>query len=286
MKKKFEKSEDNKLFGMGEIKLVEKGADSENGTFEFVASGIKEDRYGDVVDPSGGKFKAFKKNPVMLWAHDHRTPAIAKVIKVWKDDKQVYAKAEWAPTEFAQGIRKLVEEGFLNAVSIGFLPLEREGEWPTYKYTEWELLEISIVNVPAYAEALIVEAKSMGLEEFAKSLEEKEAPAEEKKDETPVEHVEMAEKTIVLHRESGKREAFDLSEKYKQDSVVKRLKGIEETLQGLPKLAEAVNALASTKKEAGRTDEAEKSRHEALKVANKAIEIAIKQYREDKNVTK
>ena len=159
----------DKKFATGSIRV--KALDKENGTFEFVASGVKEDRYGEKVMTKGWIFKHFKKNPVMLWGHDHKIPAIANVTKIWKDDKQVYAKATWASTKFAQEIRTLVEEGFLHAVSVGFRVLEHEGEWPNYIYTKQELLEISIVNVPAYAEALITEAKSMGLKEVVKTIE-------------------------------------------------------------------------------------------------------------------
>jgi len=297
MRKKFEQEE--KLFATGEITITkgvhEKGV-SENGTFTFIASGIKEDRYGEIVDPSGWDFKAFKKNPVMLWGHNHSIPAIARVTKIWKDEKQVYAEAEWAPTPFAQEIRQLVEAGFIGAVSVGFIPREWEGEWPNYKFIDQELLEISVVNVPAYAEALITEAKSMGLNEVLKSLEDVEEPQKLTKDESPVQWLEINDSTnkIILHRQSGKREVFDLVENYGKDlqkalknkyCTEKRLEGIEETLKALPEIAEAVKALVIKQQEVGRSKAAEESKLEAVKVAGKAIEIALKQYREDKNVS-
>jgi hypothetical protein len=52
-------------------------------------------------------------------------------------------------------VRTLWEHGFLNAASVGFTP---KAGTPTGKggtrYTEWELLEFSIVPIPANADAL------------------------------------------------------------------------------------------------------------------------------------
>ena len=52
----------------------------------------------------------------------------------------------------------LIKGGVLNAVSIGFSPIESEpikgGGW---RYTKWELLEISVVAVPANPNALVVQ---------------------------------------------------------------------------------------------------------------------------------
>lgn len=215
MKLKVNKSQ--KMFGMGQLE-VSKDASSqkENGTFEFVASGIKVDRYGEIVDPSGWDFKAYKENPVMLWAHDSRIPAIARVTKIWKDEKQVYAKAEWAPSPFAQEIRQLVEAGFINAVSVGFLPREWEGEWPSYKYIDQELLEISIVNVPAYADALIDHAKEMGLSLAQKAFEgikgEKTSENTASPTEKTIEAIEHNEKGITLHFSDLSKKHWELGE--------------------------------------------------------------------------
>lgn len=210
-----------KIFGTGQIE-INKAATAEDGTFEFIASGIKVDRYGEVVVPEGWDFKAFKKNPVMLWGHDHKVPAIAQVVKIWKDDKQVYAQAKWAPTPFAQELRQLVEGGFIRAVSVGFIPREWEGEWPNYKYVDQELLEISVVNVPAYADALISEAKSLGLQNVLKAFEthdphtapvttEKTQP-EQAKGQVSIASVELTGKNLVLHFSDFSRKHFELGE--------------------------------------------------------------------------
>jgi len=187
-------------------KLLEakvKSIDSENGTFEVIASSGKVDRLGDTIDPKGWYLKNYKKNPVMLWSHSTggmfggtAIPPVAKATKIWvDDDKELKLKGQWADTPFAQELKTLVEGGFLNAVSVGFLPLvedkkgdiemeskmyRRATEKETSKgiydneygesFTKQELLEVSWVSVPALPQALI-SAKEMKLGLMTKALE-------------------------------------------------------------------------------------------------------------------
>ena len=119
-----------KLYTQGIVKSINRQA----GTFEVVASSGKVDRLGDTIDSKGWYLKNYKENPVILWSHmagGFGTPAIppvAKAIKVWvEDEKELKLQGQFATTPFAQELRTLVEGGFLNAVSVGFLPLI-EGE--------------------------------------------------------------------------------------------------------------------------------------------------------------
>ena len=145
-----------KIFGLGEFKI--KGL-NDDGTFEAVISGIKTDRYGDTINPEGWDTKGFKKNPVLLWAHDHYTPTIGRALKVWVDGKNLMMKGEFAPSAFAQELKLLAEEGFLKAFSVGFRPIDYKFNDNGVDFLSQELLEVSFVNVPAYAEALV---KGMG----------------------------------------------------------------------------------------------------------------------------
>ena len=60
---------------------------------------------------------------------------------------------------FASNIYRKVSEGFINTVSVGFLPIEQIDN----RYTKSELLELSFVPVPANPEAVVV-MREMGLE--------------------------------------------------------------------------------------------------------------------------
>lgn len=183
-----------KLFLEAQVKSLKEGQ------FEIVASSGKVDRLGDTIDPKGWYLTNYKKNPVILWAHLQFEPPVARALKTWVEQgKELRQVGEFAPTSFAQELRTLVEGGFLNAVSVGFMPLvedekgnieiegkmyrkmldkelkaylekgyyQREGQ----KFTKQELLEVSWVNVPALATAL-VEARKMNLQLVTKSLED------------------------------------------------------------------------------------------------------------------
>jgi hypothetical protein len=53
----------------------------------------------------------------------------------------------------------------LNAVSVGFIPLEWTETKDGYDITKWELLEFSAVAVPANQDAIAEAVKSFGLDE-------------------------------------------------------------------------------------------------------------------------
>ena len=88
----------------------------------------------------------------------------------------------FAPTEFAQSIKALVDGGFQNASSVGFIPMERQGN----TITKAQLLEVSLVPVPANQQALMLAAKSFEskgvaaevVEKFVATLTEKEVEVE------------------------------------------------------------------------------------------------------------
>lgn len=180
-----------------------KSVNQEEGTFEVVASSGNVDRLGDTIDPKGWYLKNYKKNPVILWSHSTgglgspAVPPVGKADKIWiENDKELKIKGHFADTPFAQELKTLVEGGFLNAVSVGFLPLleEKKGdieiEGKMYRratddeiqkgiydsefgeqFTKQELLEVSWVSVPALPQAL-VSARKMNLALVTKALEE------------------------------------------------------------------------------------------------------------------
>jgi HK97 family phage prohead protease len=133
-------------------------ADKEGQEFTFVVSTSALDRQGDELDQSKWDFANFKKNPVILWAHDYYSPPIGICTEIKTEGEQTVATVKFAPeaaNPFAAQVSALVKEGYINATSVGYI----EHDDGTY-----ELLEISIVPVPANAQALSVrEAEKMGL---------------------------------------------------------------------------------------------------------------------------
>lgn len=150
-----------------------KAIDLEAGVFEAMISTEAVDRSGDIVRAAGAKIENYLKNPVVMWAHDYSLPPVAKALSIevipGQGIKSSFQFAPWGANAQADTVRKLWAGGFLNAVSIGFIPLASEdmksedpGMWFTPKdYTEWELLEYSIVPIPANQEALRMAIKSL-----------------------------------------------------------------------------------------------------------------------------
>jgi HK97 family phage prohead protease/HK97 family phage major capsid protein len=134
---------------------------------EFILSDSSIDRMGDVIDAAGWDFAQFKRNPVALFNH---SPSF--VIGTWRnlriDGEELRGHLQLAPagtSDRIDEIRKLVEAGILRAVSVGFRPIEHEpldtkAPFKGSRFIKQELIETSLVSVPANANALAV-AKSL-----------------------------------------------------------------------------------------------------------------------------
>ena len=152
------------------LEPVEKRAHHEReggGPLVFVASNGAVDRHGDTVAPEGWRLDGYLENPVVLWAHDYRQPAIGRADAVWSDGRALLARLKFAPTEFAEEVERLYRQGYQRGVSVGFRPLRFEerrdpvnGAFLGIRFLEQELLEISAVPVPANGDALLAEDTS------------------------------------------------------------------------------------------------------------------------------
>ncbi len=147
------------------------------GAVTFVLSTDEVDRHGDVVCSDGWRLEAYRENPVLLWAHDYRHPAIGRAASVWAEPHRLLAKIEFAPSAFAQEVASLYVAGFQWGVSVGFRPIRweerrdsRSGAFLGVKYLEQELLEVSAVPVPANRSALRREGDVGGLEALLAEL--------------------------------------------------------------------------------------------------------------------
>lgn len=131
------------------------------GEIEAVVATGSIDRHGEKISIAGLNTTRYLKNPVVQWAHDYEKPPIGKATKLWVEGNQLMARVKFAVQEnpFAKTIYDLIAGKFLNAVSIGFIPLEMDGN----TYTKSEMVEFSIVPVPANANALIT-ARSLGID--------------------------------------------------------------------------------------------------------------------------
>lgn len=131
------------------------------------------DREQDCVAVGGWDLRQYQRNPVVLWGHDASRLPIGRAFDVAVEGDALMASVEFIPDTtpeagaFADAVYRLAKQGFLGATSVGFRPLKWEyttdkdrgaDEWfPGIDFTEQELVEFSIVTVPANPEALIEE---------------------------------------------------------------------------------------------------------------------------------
>jgi HK97 family phage prohead protease len=173
-KDKFKRGEDtSELFQRKQftVEKIEKAEESEEGVkIDFTISTETVDRDQDTIAIDGWKLENYRKNPVILWAHDSRQPSIAKSLSEWIQDQKLKSTALFTPKDlypFGYMISQMYLKGFLNAVSVGFKAIrakwsvdEETRPWGI-DYFEQELLEYSGCPVPANPEALM-DAKSKG----------------------------------------------------------------------------------------------------------------------------
>jgi HK97 family phage prohead protease len=126
---------------------------------EFIASTAQVDRYGDIIEVEGWELDNWLKVPVILYGHDYGGFPIGQGISAIKDPLRglvIQAKfATAAENPEADIAYRLALGGYIRAVSVGFMDLEREplldneGNRTGWRFKRAELLEVSLVAVPA-----------------------------------------------------------------------------------------------------------------------------------------
>lgn len=163
--------------------LSVKSMDDDARTFSGVATTPSVDRVGDIIDPLGVKFT----NPLpLLHQHKHDKP----IGKVWFDKPTkdgIKFRAEMPKIEEAGELQDRVNTawgeikyGLVTATSIGFRPIEYSFmDNGGIRYSETEVFELSAVTIPAQAEAIISQVKSIdAVLRAAEGVPEPEIPAD------------------------------------------------------------------------------------------------------------
>jgi HK97 family phage prohead protease len=128
-----------------------------------VASDPTLDRTKDVMRPEGCVLDNYHENPVVLANHDPGHPIGSAKAAI--RNGRVEALIDFAPA----GVSKMADEwcglakaGVLRAFSVGFDPIEyKPNKSGGYDYDKWELMELSLVAVPANPSARII-ARAFG----------------------------------------------------------------------------------------------------------------------------
>lgn len=126
----------------------------------FVASTDAVDRHGEVIEQKW-RLERYKLNPVVLFAHNSWDLPIGKCVNVGVVSGRLECEVEFASSAAnpeAEKIWRLVQEGVLNAVSVGFRPNDIRYEMRDGKeiviFSDNELFEISVVPIGANPDAL------------------------------------------------------------------------------------------------------------------------------------
>jgi len=143
-----------------DVAFVKADGDYEDRRVKVVISTEAVDRDGDSMSLKGIDLNYYKKNPVVLWNHNHGMP-IAKAENLTVEKGQMIADAvfpEAGVSKTSDEIYGLIKAGVINTASIGFVPKDfdrqNDGVW---KITQSELMEFSFVSVPSNREAVVLQ---------------------------------------------------------------------------------------------------------------------------------
>ena len=190
----------------------------------FVASDGTRDSAGTVLNVNGWKLDRFNSNGIIGYQHkvyggwddtDNPDNVIGKGYAYVKDG-QLLVDVEFEPAEINELAEKIYQKllfGSLKAVSVGFMPVGK-GQWgkdeerldgknPTYYYAGQELLEVSVVNIPANPNALKkgVELQDSEMEQLrSEFVKEVEMPEQEDDAERLASCRRALEKEVIIAR--------------------------------------------------------------------------------------
>lgn len=120
------------------------------------------DSYGDTIAPGAySKTLQNRERPIQLrW--NHYGGVVGKWLTLREDQKGLYVEGELTPGHsVAQDAYALMKHGAVNGLSIGYRPIDAEQKDDgTRLLKQIDLVEISIVETPADAAALIGDVKS------------------------------------------------------------------------------------------------------------------------------
>lgn len=188
---------------------VDPGSVDEQGIFEGYASvSGNVDSDGDIVMP--GAFRATLSTgmakdgvPILLLHNDQRLP-VGRSLELEEDEHGLCIRAQIADTTDGLDARKLVRNGILRGLSIGYIPTRAEtGADGARRLYEVELLEISLVTWPANELATVTGYKS------AKGGTEP-MPDTEEKPEKPEKPEEAGKAALIDIDNLSKEEALEL----------------------------------------------------------------------------
>lgn len=124
--------------------------------------GPPEDSYGDIIEPGAFSADIAENGSVRpaLWSHD--MTELIGTCKVEEDGKGLRAEFSLVPAvQRAAEALALIKAGALTGISIGYIPANAYFKGTTRFLTEIELLECSLVTLPANDRARLDDEKAL-----------------------------------------------------------------------------------------------------------------------------
>lgn len=123
---------------------------------DFIGSDGSVDRYNEVIETKGWVLENFRANPVIPDCHDYSsiTKILGHATSVSVKEGRLVNRVKFC-LDNPLGLMacKMAKGGFIKSQSVGFIPLEWTNgigkDQPSRTYSKCELLEISLVVVPA-----------------------------------------------------------------------------------------------------------------------------------------
>ncbi len=105
----------------------------DEGLVRYVASDETLDSYREIVRVVGWRFTHFAKNAPFVDSHDYSSirTLLGQVVTFGIESKQLVEDVKYSrqPGTFGEWAFKMVRDGFLRAVSVGFIPLRAVSKW-------------------------------------------------------------------------------------------------------------------------------------------------------------
>ncbi|MDX3929243.1 MAG: phage major capsid protein [Shinella sp.] len=253
----------NRMYSVLTVKAVEE----EQRIIRGIATTPNPDRVGDIVEPLGVQFK----NPMpLLHQHDHDKPVGSVTFdKPTKDG--ITFEAKLPIIEEAGPLRDRIETawgelkaGLVRAVSIGFRALEYS--WMDdggVRFISTEVLELSLVSVPANADAVISTIKSIDRPLLAATGKEPKA------DDRPAPPGASGKSTKPVNLNPKKGTAMK--------TVAEQIAALEASRQA--KAARMAEVMQKSMDEGRSTDQAEQEEFDTLEQEVEAIDGDLKRLR-------
>jgi len=129
-------------------------------SIRFTAStpGVKRDKMN--LDQGAWYLENYRRNPVVLWAHDYRALPIGRATVATEPGRLVADVTFDQADEFARLVEQKYRDGYMHAVSVGWDEIEIEGR------QLYDLLDVSAVAVPGDPDALMERAAARAYKRY------------------------------------------------------------------------------------------------------------------------